>query len=352
VNIMKRTIPIDPQLVRDLRLAVADLKEIDPWAGFVRFASLGCITLGLTALSWHTAQMGWFGLGAIATGLSYVFWLLCNHDATHRSLTGWNWFDTLMPRVISWPMLWPVGTYNQLHQLHHGWNGIDLRDPERVEWTEAEYQTAPAWQRWYVRHQWLMDVFVLGGVGLIARTVRQGFLLQRELPRLRSQMTIDAVGMIIVQGSILSLIHSQGISLWKYLLFWVLLERSIGIVVQMREHIEHYGLWQQTDNYQLTQLYACRNLATYKWVNWLMGALPYHSVHHAFPQIPGYHLAEAFERIQAVLQRYHLPPMVLAPGYLASSFELAKHPSQIALEKESSSKIDSALRLKLVRASS
>jgi hypothetical protein len=30
VNMMKQTIPIDPQLVRDLRLAVADLKGINP----------------------------------------------------------------------------------------------------------------------------------------------------------------------------------------------------------------------------------------------------------------------------------------------------------------------------------
>jgi fatty acid desaturase len=88
-------------------------------------------------------------------------------------------------------------------------------------------------------------------------------------------------------------------------------------------------LWQQTDNYQLTQLYACRNLATPRWVNWLMGGLPYHSVHHAFPQIASYHLSEAFERIQSVLQRHQLPPMVLTQGYIASSLELAKYPSQI-----------------------
>ncbi len=332
---MKYTIPttsMDSQLMRDLRLAVCDLKEIKPWPGLIRFTSLGCTTLGIAALSWQANQPGLFGLGAIAAGFSYVFWLLCNHDATHRSLTGWNWFDTLMPRLISWPMLWPVGTYNQLHQLHHGWNGIDLRDPERVQWTETEYQTAPVWQRWYVRHQWLIDIFVLGGVGLIARTVRQGFILQKGLPRLRSQMIIDAVGMVAVQSIFISLVYSQGISLWRYLVFWILLERGIGIVVQTREHIEHYGLWQQTDNYQLTQLYACRNLATPRWSNWLMGGLPYHSVHHAFPQIASYNLAEAFDRIQAVLQRHHLPPLVLAPGYIASSFALAKDPSQIVLD--------------------
>ncbi len=330
---MKRAIPIDSQLAHDLRLAVADLRAVNPWPGLIRFASLGALTLGLSVLSWQADQIGWFVLGTISASFSYVFWLICNHDATHRTLTGWKWFDTIMPRVISWPMLWPVGTYNQLHQLHHRWNGIDLRDPERIQWTDAEYQTASAWQRWYVRHQWLLDVFVLGGLGLIVRTSRQGFILRKSLPQLRSQMIIDAVGMVSMQGIILSLVYFQGVSLWQYLLFWILLERGIGIVIQTRSHIEHYGLWQQTDNYQLTQLYACRNLAVSGWVNWLMGGLPYHSVHHAFPQIASDRLSEAFERIQSVLQRHQLPPMVLAQGYIASSLELAKCPSSITVKR-------------------
>jgi fatty acid desaturase len=333
---MKRTVPIDPQVIHDLRLAVANLKDINPWTGLLRFTSLGCTTLGLAALTWQSDRMGLFVVGAIATGLSYVCWLICNHDATHRTLTSWEWFDTFMPRLVSWPMLWPVGTYNQLHQLHHGWNGIDLRDPERVQWTEAEYQTAAPWQRWYARHQWGLDIFVFGGLGLIVRTFRRGLRLQNGRPRLRQQIIVDAAGMVTVHGILLSLVYFQGISLWKYLIFWILVERGIGVVVQMREHIEHYGLWQQTDTFQLTQLYACRNLATPSWANWLMGGLPYHSVHHAFPHIASYNLSEAFERIQAVLQRHHLPPMVLDPGYLASSLDLATHPSQIAINEKPS----------------
>jgi hypothetical protein len=41
--------------------------------------------------------------------------------------------STVMPRLLSWPMLSPYGLYAELHRLHHGWNGIDLRDPERVQ---------------------------------------------------------------------------------------------------------------------------------------------------------------------------------------------------------------------------
>lgn len=322
------------ELLHDLRASVADLKEINPWAGFFRFTSLGGVTIGLAVLTWHTHQLSGFVLGAIATGIPYAFWLICSHDATHRSLTGWAWYDTLMPRLISWPMLWPVGTYNQLHRLHHGWNGSDLRDPERIQWTEAEYQSAPAWQQWYVRHQWSIDIFIFGGIGMIVKTFANGFRLRESAPALRQQMIVDGVGMVMVQGSILSFVYQQTPSLWKYILFWILLERCMSVIVQTRDHLEHYGLWQQTSNHQITQLYACRNLKASRGVNWLMGGLPYHALHHAFPQIPYYQLPEAFQRVQSVLERHHLPPMAVEPGYLITSFNLGTHPSRIGVEVE------------------
>ncbi|MGB3291760.1 MAG: fatty acid desaturase [Phormidesmis sp.] len=340
---MKRIIPADrphqpgeqsdhssnDDLLHDLRAAVADLKAINPWAGFFRFTSLGCVTVGLAVLTWHASHLSGFVLGAIATSIPYAFWLICTHDATHRSLTGWAWYDTLMPRLISWPMLWPVGTYNQLHRLHHGWNGSDLRDPERIQWTAADYQSAPAWQRGYVRYQWVVDIFILGGLGAIFKTFANGLKLRDNAPHLPAQMSIDAVGIIVVQTAILSFLYLQKISLGKYLLFWLLLERGISVIIETRDHLEHYGLWQQASNYQLTQLYACRNVKAAGWVNWLMGGLPYHSVHHAFPQIPYYQLPEAFRRIQSVLHRHQLPPMVMESGYLAASLRLSTHPSLI-----------------------
>lgn len=329
---------LERSLLQDLRTAVADLNGVNPWYGLFRFVSLGGITLGLAALTWQTHQWGLFVIGAIATSISYAFWLICNHDAAHHTLTGWGWLDPALSRLISWPMLLTIGTYNQLHQLHHGRNGLDLSDPERVQWTEAEYREAPAWQRWYVRHQWMVDVFIFGSIGLVVKTLLHSAELYKHFPKLRQQMMIDAIGIVSVQAIALSLVAIYGVSLWKYLLFWVVLERGIGIILQARDHVEHYGLWhgpwqilgKQTGNYQLTQLYACRNVNTYGWVNWLMGGLPYHAVHHAFPHIASDQLPEACRRIQAVLQQQHFPPMVLSPGYIGTSLHLAKHHSLIA----------------------
>ena len=89
----------------------------------------------------------------------------------------------------------------------------------------------------------------------------------------------------MLQGGLLTFFNAQG-GIGRYLLFWLILERTAGAIVQMRDHLEHYGMWGRTGGYQLTQLYSCRNLDTYPWVGWLMGGLDYHADHHAFPDIP------------------------------------------------------------------
>lgn len=316
-------------LTRDLQSVTADLHTVNPLVGVFRFSVLGGIFLSLVALVWTTDQ-DWVFLGGTAiAGLFYAFWLICTHDMAHRTLTGWNWFDTLMPRLISYPMAWPFGLYAEIHRLHHGWNGVDLRDPERVQWTEEDYRTAHPLVQWYVRHQWQIDIFGLGGVGLILKTFLNGWRFRSLVPRLRRQLWIDSSGILLTQGTCftLALQHGRG---WDYLLFWLILERIIGIVVQTRDHLEHYGCWGKASaGYQITQLYACRNLNVSPLVGWLMGGLNYHGVHHACPNIPFNQLPAAFDRIQTLLQQEDWPPLTLEPGYLKATYDLSRHPSLI-----------------------
>ncbi|HEY9605127.1 MAG TPA: fatty acid desaturase [Allocoleopsis sp.] len=315
-------------LLTQLEQVTADLHPVHPWVGLLRFSVLGSIFLSLVALAWLTSNQLLFWTATALAGLFYAFWLICTHDMAHQTLTGWTWFDTVMPRLMSWPMLWPYGIYAELHRLHHGWNGIDLRDPERVQWTEQEYQQASPFLQWYVRHQWVCDIFLLGGIGLIAKTFAKAVRFQKLVPRLRVQLLLDITGMLLVHGVLLTFAIAQG-KLLHYLLFWLILERVIGVVMQIRDHLEHYALWGKFTGHQLTQLYACRNLQTSFLVGWFMGGLNYHAVHHAFPGIPFNQLPEAFQRIQGVLQQHNLPLMQLDEGYLKSTYWLSRHPSLI-----------------------
>jgi fatty acid desaturase len=325
---MGADITASDKLTTELQTAIADLRQVDPRVGLFRFVTIGAIVLSLAALAWSTTDLLAFAVITAVAGIFYAFWMFCSHDMVHRTLTGWLWFETILPRLTTWPMFWPYGTYALLHRLHHGWNGIDLRDPERVQWTAAEYQQANSLLRWYVRHQCLVDIFGLGGIGLIIKTFSNGWKLRTIMPQLRSQFWIDLTGILVLQGGLLTFFSLRG-EVSRYLLFWLILERTVGIIVQVRDRLEHYGMWGQTGGYQLTQLYSCRNLNTDPLVGWLMGGLNYHAVHHAFPDIPFNRLPAAFDRIQAVLQRHNLPLMVQGKGYLHETLELVQQPSTI-----------------------
>ncbi|NEP19828.1 MAG: hypothetical protein F6J97_23565 [Leptolyngbya sp. SIO4C1] len=225
-------------LEQDLRTAVADLHGVHPGQGLRRFLLIGSAVVGLSAIAWQAPNPFLFTVLTVMVGIAYAFWLISTHDATHRTLTGWRWFDTLMPRLISWPMVWPFGTYALIHRLHHGWNGTNLRDPERIQWTLAEYQQASALLRWYARHQWMIDIFVLSGLGLIVKTLLQGLSLQEIQPRLRLQLALDLSGIILIQSSLIALAYVMGYGILKYLLFWLLIERTVGIIIQTRDHLE------------------------------------------------------------------------------------------------------------------
>jgi fatty acid desaturase len=315
-------------LSQELQQVTADLQQVDPWAGLLRFSIIGSIFLSLVVFAWLASSGIFFVSATLLAGVFYAFWLICTHDMVHQTLTGWTWFDTWVPRLMSWPMLWPHSLYAELHHLHHGWNGIDLRDPERVQWTWQEYQQAHPLLQWYVRHQWLCDIFVLGGIGLIIKTFSKAIHFQRWVPRIRQQLLLDITGMLLAQSILLPFIIAQG-ELLRYVFFWLILERVVGFIGQTRDHLEHYALWGKFASHRLTQLYACRNLKTSALIGWLMGGLNYHAIHHAFPNIPFNRLPEAFQRIQGVLQQHELPPMELGAGYLKSAYCLSRQPSLI-----------------------
>lgn len=319
-------------LSQQLNQVTANFRQVNPWIGLLRFSILGLIFSLFVLSAWiFRDNTPIFLFCTLLAGLIYAFWLICTHDMTHNTLTGWKGFDRLMAHLISYPMGWPYGIYRELHYLHHRWNGMDLRDPERVQWTESDYQNAHPMIQWYIRHQWGIDIFVFGGIGLILKTFRHGIRFQSFVPRLRQQILIDVAGILTIHGLMLAMAWLSG-EIIRYLIFWFILERLIGIVIQTRAHLEHYGLWGKRQTHQLTQLYTSRNLNTYPIVGWLMGGLNYHGVHHAFPDIPFDQLPQAYQSIQAVLPQYDFPLMTLDHGYWHSTLVLSSHPTVIVGE--------------------
>lgn len=305
-------------LVRDLYAAVADLgaapSRLERLRSSLRLGLLAAVLLSCSWLYW-VLLLSWQAIGAVLlAGVAYALVLIATHEMVHGNFLGHPKFEQLLGCILSWPMAWPYLTYSRLHRLHHRWNGTDLRDPERTTPISQELEMSGRWQRFLRRHPLLVRMLIIGGVGLIAKTAIKGRQLQAVDRSLRRACIIDGVGVFVLHSVLLLLVISHGVLL-RYLLFWLLLERMIGMILQFRGLVEHHGLFLGQGVHLLTQLYASRSITAGPWLNALMGGLPYHGAHHAFPWIPAARLPQATQRIASVLSSHNADKMPQVPSY-------------------------------------
>ncbi len=272
---------------------------------------------------WTDSPALFVGL-AIATATFYSSVMITSHDAIHHTLSGKLYFDEIVPRCFAYFIFWPHGLYGELHKLHHKMNGRDLADPERPTFTVAEYRAASRFGRWQIRNQWWLALFVYGGVGMLLRHAARGFKLWGEHRAVRRAMITDAIGIGLSFVVVLSVVYALNIGS-RFVVYIFFVERIVGFFMQMRSHVEHYGLNVDAGSLIETRLANCRNIVTNRFASRYFNGLNFHSVHHAFPRIPYYHLREAHERIAALCAKSgrSLPE---GQGYVRTCWHLARNP--------------------------
>ncbi len=92
-------------LFKDLRPLINELEIVNPLQGLARIIIIGGIGLLLTYLAWLSPNLTTFAILTIFAGIFYAFLLICTHDAIHHTLTGWRWFDEIIARIISYPLV-------------------------------------------------------------------------------------------------------------------------------------------------------------------------------------------------------------------------------------------------------
>ena len=308
-------------VLRDLCASVADLagppSPRERILTLLRLAVLSVILFGGSSLYWRWSVGVPALMAATVAGVAYALLLIATHEMVHGTLLGLPRLEQDLACLLSWPMAWPYSTYARLHRLHHRWNGSDHRDPERTTVLPEERRCGGQLRRWVHRHPVAWRLLVLGGVGLILDTAHKGWRLGAADPRLAAARWRDGLGVTLVHAGLLTLALAHGVLL-RYLLFWIVLERVIGAIVQGRGLVEHHGLWQRRASHLLTQLYASRSLPAGPVLNAWMGGLPHHAAHHAFPWIASARLPLASRRIAAVLENHGLPAVPSSPGYGAA----------------------------------
>ena len=314
----------EPLAAAAVHRAVGPLMNVSPRVG-VRLTLVNIVVVNALLVTTFAAP-GWplFLALATLTGLFYCSVMMTTHDAIHHTLTGWYWFDEIVPRVFSYFVFWPHGLYSELHKMHHRMNGRDLADPEQPTPTVAAYRAASLTGRFLMRHQWQASLLVGGGVGMIVRHVRAGLRLWPRHPVIRRLMVTDALGIAAATAVTLTVIIAVGVT-WRYAVYLLVVERVMGYCQQLRSHVEHYGLHGAQATLLETRLYNCRNVRTSRLVSRFFNGLNFHAVHHAFPAVPFYHLREAHTRLAALCAAAGRP-LIEEDGYLRTLRRLAATP--------------------------
>jgi fatty acid desaturase len=312
----------------EINRAVAELLDVDARRG-TRITIVNFVVVNtLLALSFWVDSMAAFVGFAVVNGIFYMSVMSTSHDAIHHTLTGRPRFDEIVPRAFSYFIFWPHGVYAELHKLHHKLNGKDLDDPEIPTFTAEAWASAGPVKRWLIRHDWWLSLFVYGGAGMIFKHVYHAFKWRQKHERMRWALWTDAVGIGLAVAVMLAVVIPLGM-LERYVVYILILERIIGFGHQLRLHIEHYGLHGDHGGLLETRLYNCRNINTSWLPSRMFNGLNFHSVHHAWPRIPFYHLKTAHERVAAICAAAGRP-LPEGDGYIKTAIALTRNPILIA----------------------
>jgi len=318
-----KTHDVDPKA---LARAVAPYESTEPWQGLFKFFILLLpILFGAKWLVFDSPDLMTMILVTVPFAFLYSSLLITTHDALHTTLTGSKWFDEIAPRLISWPVYSIHSVYQEVHKLHHNMNGSNLSDPERVQYTVTEYQNSSKAMKFFIRNQWFFNLFIFTGVGIIYKTALFGANFFKTSKTMRRAFFLDAFGIALVNSVIVTLAITQDRFLY-YGIWYFVTQYVVGFVLQLRAHVEHYGLWGKGKNFYDTQVWNCRNMKVPFYVSWYFNFLSFHTIHHAFPRVPFYKLREAQNAMREVYEKSGLTIPESELGYIKQSLELAKNP--------------------------
>ena len=299
---------------KELQAAVADLHAMRPGPGLAKVALYGTLLAICFFIAAQQKSNSLFIASCIPLGLIFGFFIILTHDAIHHTLTGWAWFDNLLPRLLSYPFLWCHGCYAEIHMVHHRTNGWDLTDPERVQPTQDEYDAASSFAKWTMRNQFLWNIFICGGIGMMMGLFFESLKRARHSRAVRRALIQDVTGMFFANSIILTAAVTFGF--WqKWLIGYVVVERITGAIQQFRSTLEHYDTWGKQAHFLETQVLSSRNVRTNSLVSFVFNGLNFHSVHHAFPKVPFFSLKQAHQRLEALYTKAGGPQLAQTPGY-------------------------------------
>ena len=305
------------------RLAMRRLAEIGRQSSVRAFWGEFIPTMVLMIGTWTVLALviyprivsGWWEvvwvLGCAMLGIWLARAFVLMHDAGHGALAPTRWLNQVIGHACSVFVLTPMLHWSLLHWHHHRSSGnLEKQDGlgDIYTMTASRYLSLPGWQRWsyrMFRHRvdFLMIIptvmfFIWHRLPFVyfpwARIVRK--------PKLNELVNIAALDALYVGIGWWVWTHWPVAQPWvmTYLVAF-LVTVTIGVTLFYTQH-----QWEQT-YYAHDEQWSFFDSAVkgsmtlrlpFGWMEWCLGYINFHSVHHLKPNLPLYHLPAAHRALR------------------------------------------------------
>ncbi len=255
----------------------ADLTRKADGPGLWRLAGHGGLILGLGVLIALGVPFWWALL--VPQGVLIVFLFTLQHEATHQTPFANEalneWVGWIIGVILVQPFLW----FRYFHFAHHRHTNIPGKDPEL---SAPKPETWPAFL-WHLGTlgYWAGKVQVLWDNGF-------GAMEAAYLPRAaRSRLRREARGMLAIYA-----VAAASLWVWDVLLWVWLVPILMGFPVLRLYLLAEHGRCP----YVADMFLNTRTTLSNRVVRFFAWNMPYHTDHHAYPQVP-FHRLPVFHRM-------------------------------------------------------
>lgn len=269
---------IEPRRLREL-------SERSDLRGAVQAAShmgaIGASTYALS-LSWGTWwAVPLFLLQGMLLGHLYAALHECDHNTAFRSRRLNIWLGRLFGFVI----LFPSDAHKGLHFTHHRHTQDFERDTELL----PRKPFANAWQfLWMFSALTYYYHHIVSIIGYAFRHIPEKAFTESQRATLVTSSRIHLIGYTAIAASALAL------ESWWPLTYWIAPMAAAKWTYYFQGLAEHTGLTQHQNTLENTRSF--RTNAFMRWLHWNM---TYHTVHHTYPSVPFFRLAELHREVAA-----------------------------------------------------
>ena len=257
------------------------------------------ITTHLGAILLVGLGIGWLasGHGALlalplmaAQGWLVAFLFMPLHETAHKTAFASAWANGLVGRICAVTIVWPYEYYILFHWAHHRHTQDAEHDPELLAGMPSSHSTSGL----LVFFSGVRQVF--RRAALLLRHALTGRVTAPWVPAGRRAVVVrEARWMAALYGALLG----GSILLGSAMLLWVWFLPLVVGQVFLRPYLlaEHSACGHSRDAFENTRTTFTAGLV--RWFSWNM---PYHTEHHAYPNIPFHALPRLHELVEGRLQ--------------------------------------------------